>query len=153
MSKVNLRAYRTLKDSYKETLDFSSIEKVEGIHSDFLDTLLCRHPVTGLPTNPFRLIQSKDTPQEVKDYVRSHLVSINSLNTSSRTVDEIDVDNLQPRSSFIGDLEAFKSKQVEILKKSIADAKTEREKTNFQKQLQALYELNGLSTEDNENDE
>lgn len=152
MSNINLRSFRNLKDSYKDTLDFSSIEKVEGIHSDFLDTLLCRHPVTGLPTNPFRLIQSKDTPQEVKDYVRNHLVSVNSLNTSSRTVDEIDVDNLAPNSSFIGDLEAFKSKQVEILKKSIDDAKTEREKSKFQKQLQALYELNGLST-DNENDE
>lgn len=153
MSKINLRSYRTLKDSYKETLNFSSIDKVEGIHSDFLDTLLCRHPLTGLPTNPFRLLQSKDTPQEVKDYVRSHLMSVNSLNTSSRTVDEIDVDNLQPRSSFIGDLEAFKSKQVDILKKSIDAAKTEKEKSKFQKQLQALYELNGLSTDDTENDE
>lgn len=152
MSKINLRAYRTIKDSYKETLDFSTIDKVEGIHSDFLDTLLCRHPVTGLPTNPFRLIQSKDTPQEVKDYVRNHLVSTNSLNTSSRTVDEVDVDNLVPRSSFIGDLEAFKSKQIDILKKSIEAAKTEREKSKFQKQLQALYELNGLSSDDNEND-
>lgn len=152
MSKINLRAYRSLKDSYKELLDFSTIDKVDGIHSDFLDTLLCRHPLTGLPTNPFRLLQSKDTPQEVKDYVRNHLVSVNSLNTSSRTADEIDIDNLAPNSSFIGDLEAFKRKQVDILKKSIDDAKTEREKSKFQKQLQALYELNGLSS-DNENDE
>lgn len=152
MSKINLRAYRNIKDSFKDTLDFSSIETVVGIHSDFLDTLLCRHPHTGLPTNPFRLIQSKDTPQEVKDYVRTHLMQVNSLNTSSRTADEIDIDNLAPRSSFIGDLEEFKNKQVEILKKSINDAKTEREKSKFQKQLQSLYELNGLST-DNEKDE
>lgn len=154
MSKINLRSYRNLKDSYKEILDFSTIEKVEGIHSDFLDTLLCRHPVTGLPTNPFRLLQSKDTPQEIKDYVRNHLMSVDSLNTSSRTADEIDVDNLAPRSSFIADIESYKNKQVEILKKSIADARTQKEKSKFEKQLETLYRVNGLDTKDNdENDE
>lgn len=149
MSKINLRSYRNLKDSYKEILDFSTIEKVEGIHSDFLDTLLCRHPVTGLPTNPFRLIQSKDTPQEIKDYVRNHLMSVNSLNTSSRTADEIDVDNLAPRSSFIADIESYKNKQIEILKKSISDARTQKEKSKFEKQLETLYRVNGLDTKDN----
>lgn len=152
MSKINLRAYRNIKDSYKDTLNFSSIETVVGIHSDFLDTLLCRHPLTGLPTNPFRLLQSKNTPQEVKDYVRNHLMSVNSLNTSSRTADEIDIDNLAPRSSFIGDLEAFKNKQVEILKKSIADARTQKEKSQFEKQLETLYRVNGIDTKDNENE-
>lgn len=153
MSKINLRSYRNLKDSYKEILNFSTIEKVEGIHSDFLDTLLCRHPVTGLPTNPFRLLQSKDTPQEIKDYVRNHLMSVDSLNTSSRTADEIDVDNLAPRSSFIGDIEAFKNKQVEILRKSIADARTMKEKSQFEKQLETLYRVNGLDKTDNDENE
>lgn len=151
MSKINLRAYRNLQDSYKDTLDFSSIEKVEGIHSDFLDTLLCRHPLTGLPTNPFRLLRSKDTPQEIKDYVRNHLMSVNSLNTSSRTADEIDVDNLAPRSSFIADIEAFKNKQVEILKKAISDAKTQKEKSRFEQQLETLYRVNGLDKDENNN--
>lgn len=151
MSKINLRAYRYLQDSYKDTLDFSTIDKVVGIHSDFLDTLLCRHPLTGLPTNPFRLLQSKDTPQEIKDYVRNHMLSINSLNTSSRTADEIDVDNLAPRSSFIADIEAFKNKQVEILKKAISDAKTQKEKSRFEQQLETLYRVNGLDKDENNN--
>lgn len=151
MSKINLRAYRNIKDSYKDTLDFSSIDKVIGIHSDFLDTLLTRHPLTGLPTNPFRLLNSKDTPQEIKDYVRNHLISVNSLNTSSRTADEIDVDNLAPRSSFIADIEAFKNKQVEILKKAISDAKTQKEKSRFEQQLETLYRVNGLDKDENNN--
>lgn len=150
MSKINLRSYRNLKDSYKEILNFSDIEKVEGIHSDFLDILLCRHPVTGLPTNPSRLLYSKDTPQEIKDYVRSHLMSVNSLNTSSRTADEIDVDNLAPSSSFIADIEAYKNKQIEILKKSISDARTQKEKSKFEKQLETLYRVNGLDKTDND---
>lgn len=118
----NLRAYRGVEkiDSGTPPTMYGDIE---GLHSDALDAILIPDPITGLPTNPLRILQSSDVRPEVKEYVRTHLIGSGFVR-SDKADSDIDIDNLPPSDSSVFARSSYLEKQKDILRHFIETQKS-----------------------------
>lgn len=118
----NLRAFRGIEKIDSGTPP-TMCGDIEGLHSDSLDAILIPDPVTGLPTNPLRILQSVDVRPEVKDYVRTHLIGFGFVHSEHSDTD-IDLDNLPPSDTSVFSRSSYLEKQKDILRQFIENNKT-----------------------------
>lgn len=118
----NLRAYRGL-EKLDSGITPTMFGDIEGLHSDSLDAILIPDPVTGLPTNPLRILQSVDVRPEVKEYVRIHLLGTGFVH-SDKTDTDIDIDNLPPSDNSVFSRSSYLDKQKAILRHFIETQKS-----------------------------
>lgn len=118
----NLRAYRGI-EKIDAGIPPSMFGDIEGLHSDALDAILIPDPVTGLPVNPLRILQSVDVRPEVKEYVRTHLIGSGFVRSEKSDTD-IDIDNLPPSDTSVFARSSYLEKQKDILRQFIETKKS-----------------------------